>query len=80
MATPAERLIHLLTPHPIDSDKVEIITGRFLELAYEIVEHTPAGPEQTVALRALLDSKHAAIRALVPVEAEVMAGVTQIPA
>lgn len=38
----------------------------FGELAHTLVETTPRSPERTVALRKLLESKDAAVRALLP--------------
>lgn len=38
----------------------------FGELAHRLVETTPRSPERTVALRKLLESKDAAVRALLP--------------
>lgn len=42
------------------------ISRRFAELALFIVKSTPRDPEQTVALRKLLESKDAAVRAGLP--------------
>lgn len=38
-------------------------SAKFKPLAYELADLLPAGPEQTVALRKLLESKDAAVRA-----------------
>ncbi|MET9142459.1 hypothetical protein [Streptomyces sp. NPDC004042] len=39
------------------------VSAPFSELAHQLVESLPAGPERTVALRKLLESKDAAVRA-----------------
>ena len=39
------------------------LSARFYDLAKHISEHAPANPERTVALRKLLESKDAAVRA-----------------
>lgn len=39
------------------------VSKRFHSLAHTIAETLPAGPEQSVALRKLLESKDAAVRA-----------------
>lgn len=38
-------------------------SAKFAPLAHELADLLPAGPEQTVALRKLLESKDAAVRA-----------------
>lgn len=40
-----------------------MVSSKFYELACEIVALVDAGPERTVALRKLLESKDAAVRA-----------------
>lgn len=48
-------------------DHLQEASKPFHDLANHIVEKTPPGPERTVALRKLLESKDAAVRAtLVP--------------
>ena len=46
------------------------ISRLFHDLARSIVHLTPAGPEQTVALRKLLESKDAAVRSALPEKEE----------
>lgn len=41
------------------------VSKPFADLAQKIVETTPRNPERTVALRKLLESKDAAVRALI---------------
>lgn len=53
-----------LPPHLRDVSKP------FYDLAHAIVEHLPRNPERTVALRKLLESKDAAVRAALPPEDE----------
>ena len=38
---------------------------KFSELAHELVSTTPSNPEQTVALRKLLEAKDCAVRSLI---------------
>jgi len=42
---------------------LQLVSGPFKHLATEIVEKLPRNPERTVALRFLLQSKDAAVRA-----------------
>ena len=63
--SPAQRLLNLFDQHELDPEKLSAIAGNFKEIAYTIQAITPPGPEQTVALRHLLDAKHAAVRALI---------------
>jgi len=44
-------------------EKLQSVSKKFHETAEFILENTPAGPEQTVALRKLLESKDCAVRA-----------------
>lgn len=46
-----------LPPH------LQVVSERFYELAVKICDHIEPGPERTVALRKLLESKDAAVRA-----------------
>jgi hypothetical protein len=48
-----------LPPH------LQAISKPFHDLAHDIVEELPRNPERTVALRKLLESKDAAVRAMV---------------
>ena len=68
MKPPAERILEFFQPRPIDPEKLLIIEGKFVELGHELLIHTPSGPEQTVAMRHLLDAKHAAVRSLIVAE------------
>jgi hypothetical protein len=44
---------------------LQTVSGWFCNLAVKLVESIPSGPERTVALRKLLESKDAAVRASV---------------
>jgi hypothetical protein len=46
-------------------EKLQDVSKKFNELANFIAENIPPGPEQTVALRKLLEAKDAAVRAVV---------------
>lgn len=46
-------------------DHLKVVSAKFYELACEIVALIEPGPERTVALRNLLLSKDAAVRAVV---------------
>lgn len=43
--------------------ELQLVSGPFCELAKQIVATLPRNPERTVALRKLLESKDAAVRA-----------------
>lgn len=45
--------------------RLQAVSRPFCELAEEIVERCPRNPERTVALRKLLESKDAAVRAVI---------------
>lgn len=68
--TPAERLLEFFKPRKVDQDKLAIVEGTFISMGHSLLVHTPPGPEQTVAMRHLLDAKHAAVRSLVQAEAD----------
>jgi hypothetical protein len=63
--TPAQRLIRFFRPSPIEPQKLKTVEDRYAEMANDLFDMTPASAEQTVALRHLLDSKHAAVRSLI---------------
>lgn len=46
-------------------EKLQAVSVRFRDLAIAIVENVPRNPERTVALRKLLESKDAAVRAVI---------------
>lgn len=48
-------------------EKLQLVSKRFWELAVYIHNETPRNPERTVALRKLLESKDAAVRAALTV-------------
>ncbi len=66
--TPAERILHFFKPRPIDPEQLAAVEGHFVALGHSLLAITPSGPEQTVAMRHLLDAKHAAVRSLIAVE------------
>ncbi len=68
--TPAETLLKFFKPRKVDQTKLVPLEIEFAELGLYILTHTPSGPEQTVAMRHLLDAKHAAVRSLVQEEAD----------
>ncbi|MEU2077095.1 hypothetical protein [Streptomyces sp. NPDC013489] len=49
-------------------DHLKAVSAPFADLANQLVEGLPPGPELTVALRKLLESKDAAVRAALPTE------------
>ena len=44
-------------------ERLQAVSAPFCDLARSLIETIPAGPERTVALRKLLESKDAAVRA-----------------
>lgn len=68
--TPAETLLKFFKPRRLDPDKLANIEGEFIALGQKLLAITTSGPEQTVAMRHLLDAKHAAVRSLVQEEAD----------
>lgn len=62
---PAAWWENLIDLHPPSNDEVRLamddIRRRFKELGHAIIQFTPPGPDQTVALRALKDAAQAAI-------------------
>lgn len=46
-------------------DAMQMISKPFCDLAYAMVKDIPRNPERTVALRKLLESKDAAVRAFI---------------
>lgn len=57
-----EHIMQFFAYSHLPPDK-QAISMRFAQLAHAIVESTPRNPERTVALRKLLESKDAAVRA-----------------
>lgn len=51
-------------------EPLRAVSKPFHTLAHGLVEMVPRSPERTVALRKLLESKDAAVRAALPPEAE----------
>lgn len=64
--TPSEHLLSMFRQHDLDPEKLGNIQVRFIQLANWVEHDLPPGPEKTVCLRHLLDAKHAAVRALIP--------------
>jgi len=59
---PAEHVLQFFTYAHLP-ERLQAVSKPFADLANVIVTNTTAGPEQTVALRKLLESKDAAVRA-----------------
>ena len=59
---PQEHILQFFSYVHLSPDKAEI-SKLFSQLAHDIVRTTPRNPERTVALRKLLESKDAAVRA-----------------
>lgn len=51
-------------------ERLRAVSAPFADLANQLVEALPPGPELSVALRKLLESKDAAVRAALPPTAE----------
>ena len=51
------------------------VSRGFGELAYQIADALPDGPEKTVALRKLLEAKDAGVRAVLSADEELLDGV-----
>jgi len=49
-------------------EDLQKVSGPFCDLAYALEATLPNGPEKTVALRKLLESKDCAVRAALPAE------------
>ena len=58
-------ILHVLKFFAYDHlpDKLKAVSQPFAELAHQIAARAPDNPETTVALRKLLESKDAAVRA-----------------
>jgi hypothetical protein len=63
MADPERMLKHFDYEHLARED-LKAVSRRFRDLAHVLVKLVPAGPERTVSLRKLLESKDAAVRAV----------------
>ena len=59
---PAERILRYFQWAHLP-DELARVSEPFAILAYRLVDNLPSGPERTVALRKLLESKDAAVRA-----------------
>ncbi len=68
--TPAERLLEFFKPRGVDQARLKAVENHFVDAGRGLIVLTPSGPEQTVAMRHLLDAKHAAVRSLVQEEAD----------
>ena len=60
---PFERMLKLFKFDHLP-EHLQAVSKPFSDLAHHLVEIVPAGPERTVALRKLLESKDAAVRAV----------------
>lgn len=64
---PTERMIEQfgrVIPTTEQQGRVEIVRQKYVDLANELVANVPGSAEFTVALRKLMESKDAAIRAI----------------
>lgn len=59
MASPILR--YFSTDH-LKSDALKEVSNKFRDLAHDLEDTLPDGPEKTVALRKLLESKDSAVR------------------
>lgn len=64
--TPALPILRYFSWQHLRDERMAACSKRFADLAQALVETVPPGPELTVALRKLLESKDAAVRALLP--------------
>ena len=62
MTTPNAILRYFEYEH-LQLEKLKVVSKKFSDLAIELDEILPNGPEKSVALRKLLESKDAAVRA-----------------
>ena len=65
--SPTERMLESfgrVTPTFEQAQKVDIVRGEYIGLAHSMSVHVPDSAEKTVALRKLMESKDAAIRAI----------------
>ena len=62
---PVEHLLRFFSFDHLPPDLQEV-SRHFSTLAHWIADNTPDGPEKTVALRKLLESKDCAVRARLP--------------
>lgn len=60
---PPERMLKFFAYAHLRED-LQAVSKPFAELAHHLVEIVPAGPERTVCLRKLLESKDATVRAV----------------
>jgi len=59
------KLFHRVDLDPETRKKTEDVRALYIDLATMVVAMVPQGPERTVALRHLLDSKDCAIRGMI---------------
>ena len=63
MENPEPMLEHFAYEH-LKREDLKAVSRYFRDLAHVLVKLVPAGPERTVSLRKLLESKDAAVRAV----------------
>ena len=61
---PMDRMLKLFAYGHLEREDLLAISRRFHDLAHQLVEIVPEGPERTVSLRKLLEAKDAAVRAV----------------
>ena len=59
-----ERMMKWLSYEHLPADLVPCVKS-YNDLGMQICQHIPAGPERTVALRKLIESKDCAVRAII---------------
>jgi len=59
-----ERMLKLFAYGHLEREDLLAVSRRFHDLAHQLVEIVPEGPERTVSLRKLLEAKDAAVRAV----------------
>jgi hypothetical protein len=59
-----ERMLGFFDYEHLQREDLKAVARRFRDLAHLLVKLVPAGPERTVSLRKLLESKDAAVRAV----------------
>lgn len=74
-----EPMLRFFTYEHLRDERLPKTSRRFAELASQLCSELPRSPERTVALRKLLESKDAAVRATVDALAETAAAAADAP-
>lgn len=67
MGDPAERMLRYFEGDHLP-DPLRVVSKPFEAVAVGMVEHLPAGPEKTAAMRKLREAKDCAVRAALDLE------------